>query len=142
MDVETAVSMAKMQWELDLLRKEAAAAEVPDDDDGDDDQDEKSGIPSTLFGMTGEQTFQLLNGLKEMLPTLVGGKAAAPRTLGATPAAPAPAAGSAITAEDAALLEAIRNYKAAMPDTATAHIDALLTNFGPGAAAQPETPGQ
>jgi len=128
-DVETAVQMARLTWQVELLQSQLKAkdADVPDDPDDDDDDSGNGG----LFGMTGDQTFQVLGGLKELVAPLLTPLA---QRIGGLPpgAAPAPSA-PAVSAGELQVLEAFRKFRQAQPETANGLLSELMDSYGPNA---------
>lgn len=129
-DVETAVQMARLAWQVELLQsqlKEQATDDGSTDDGTDDDDDDGKG----LFGMTGDQTFQVLGGLKELVAPLLTPLA---QRIGGLPpgAAPAPSA-PGISAGELQVLEAFRKFRQAQPETADGLLSELMGTYGPNA---------
>jgi len=131
--ISTAVTMARQSWELEQLRTRLAELSEPDDDDDDDDQDEPPAPANAgLFGMSPEQTFQVLGGLKELVAPLLQPLAGRPIT--GQPAAPA------LTETEQRLMAAFKRFAAAQPDQAHAIASELLTNFGEDKPAPDDDP--
>lgn len=132
MDVATAVKVARMEWELERLRLDLAAYDESDGDEGDEGPEPVAAavVEKGLLGMSGDQTFQFLSGLKEIVvPMLSPGQ----RTVGAVPAGPS------VSAQELQMIEAFKRFQQAMPEQAGSLVTELMTNFGPNAK-PPETP--
>ncbi len=136
-DAAMAVALARLQWENEQLRRDLneyledgddeEEEEPVDDDDGEGNQEEQR-----LFGMSGEQTHQLLNkwtdnlvGLLKPGQAIQGTKDAAK---GTDPAAP--------NDIEQKLLEAMRNFYKVAPEDAQAVAMDLMKNFGDEATAK------
>lgn len=136
-DVDRAIAHARMEWEFERLKIEVKELRALDDDDDDDDDREPEraapALPDKLFGMTGDQTFQILQGLGNLLgrngqQTIAG--------TGANNGQPQ------LTAQELELFQAFRRFAQQRPDDAKATIETLMSQFGPNAAPQPESNGQ
>jgi len=123
-DVETAVHMARMEWRLELLTEKLKERDEYEDPDEPDEPDEPP-APAGLFGMSPDQTFQFLSGLKEVVQPLLSPLAG---RIAGTP--PAPAAAPSLTDLERKLLEAFKRMAKEQPDTAQSIAQELLNNFG------------
>jgi len=132
MDVETAVAHARMEWTVEALRAEVKQLREEDTDEEDDAP--APALPSTLFGMSGEQTFQLLSGLRDIVVPLLSPGGRAPQAIGAAPA-------PQLTAQELELFQAFRKFGQEQPDEAKGVIETLMSTYGPNAKPQADAKG-
>jgi hypothetical protein len=131
MTIEQAVAWARTQWEIERLRAENE--ELLRDleyDDAEPDEPPVPSVPSTLFGMTGEQTFAVLDKLMDRMSLLGLKQVAAPI---ASPIQGIPAQ-SAPTDIDPETLAAFRRMMATQPAMAAEVVANLKATFPPDAA--------
>jgi len=123
LSADDAVRLARAEWDAQQLRQRIADLEAATDDQ-DDDQDDDSNtagpdLSRPLFGMSGDQTFNVLSGLREILAPLVRPGPAQP--IGAPPP---------VTDAERRLMDAFKRFAAAQPAEAQSVVDQLLSNFG------------
>ena len=133
--VEEKVEAIRLQLQLDAANARIKELEA---DDGDDDDDEQpvngaSGIPATLFGMSGDQTHAILNKAIDGIGALIAGVPAQRSIAGGPVAQP--------TAMELQVLEAMRRFQAAEPETANAILEQLMAKHGPNATASDGSAG-
>lgn len=124
--IATAVAQATLQLKVEFLQAKVKEYEEAPEEDEPDEEPEPVGFDHSkpLFGMTGEQTFNLLSGLKDLIP---GARPAA--TIGAAPQ---------LSAQEAELWAAFKRFAAAQPDVAKQVMDDVLTHYGPNAKPEPD----
>lgn len=126
-DIERELSHARMAWEFERVKVELKELrEQDDDDDGGDEPDAPApALPERLFGMSGDQTFEIISKLLGSFR---------PQTVAGTPPG-----SPALTAQELELFQAFRRFAQQRPDDAKATIATLMEQFGPNATAPATT---
>lgn len=130
LDVETAVKVARIEWENARLQQ--ALEDALADDGEEPDEPEQPAAPQPvagLFGMTPAQTYELLSPLSKAVIPLLTSKLI-PQPIGGTGSPVASSTASGVSAEEMELLEAFRRFQATMPDEAKGTREQLLSTFG------------
>lgn len=131
MTVAEAVAFERLKWEKEQLERQLAeekAREVEEEEEEEEDEP-ATAIPATLFGMTGDQTHALLNKAIDGIGALLSRNR--PQAIAG--------AESKVSADELRILQAIRRFQEADPDTARTLAEQLLTNYGDK---QPHADGQ
>ncbi len=130
LDVETAVKVARMEWENARLQQALDAALADAGDEPDEPEQPATPQPvAGLFGMTPQQTYELLAPLSKAVLPLLTSKLI-PQPIGGTGAPVATPTPAGVSAEEMEMLQAYRRFQAIMPEEAKGTREQLLNNFG------------
>lgn len=130
LDVETAVKVARMEWENARLQQALDDALADDDDEPDEPEQAATAPPvAGLWGMTPQQTHELLLPISKAIVPLLTSKLI-PQPIGGTGAPVATPTPSGVSAEEMEMLQAFRRFQATMPEEAKGTREQLLNTFG------------